>query len=256
MFASDEKARLEHDDLLRQHFNRWATSGVGDEMEAWHRVVTEKAIQHMRLSPQERILDVGCGNGWTCRALARLSPESAIVGIDLSGEMIHRAREKSTGQPNILFAPGSAEEIPWAGDYFSLILSVESACYWYSPDQALREMFRVAAWGGQLVLLMFFCLENPHAHHWQEHVGTPMQLKSAAQWKELFERWGFEKVESRQIADDRPVEDAFTPDVHWRSREEKQAFRRAGALMVSGRKPPPPEPGPITSAPDPFRILP
>ena len=170
MVPPHEIARLDHEELLREEFNRWPCEGRSDEMEHWHRPVTEKVVGRMQLSPDERILDLGCGDGWTCRLLSPLAPEGAVVGIDIADEMIAIARGRSIELDNILFAPGSAEEIPWAEDYFTRVLSVESAYYWHSPEKAAGEIFRVTAWGGRIFVLMFYHRENPYTHHWQEHV--------------------------------------------------------------------------------------
>ena len=108
-------------------------------METQHRRVTEKTIELMELGPDERILDLGCGDGWASRLLSPLCPEGAIVGVDISNEMIRLAREKSVNCENVLFVPGSAEEIPWAEAYFTRVISIESAYYWPSLEGAGGE---------------------------------------------------------------------------------------------------------------------
>jgi len=45
----------------------------------------------------QRILDVGCGNGLTCRRLARQGID--VVGVDFSAAMLERARERGTPGP-------------------------------------------------------------------------------------------------------------------------------------------------------------
>ncbi len=256
MVPPHEIARLDHEELLREEFNRWARDDRVRDMERWHRPVTEKVVERMQLSPDERILDVGCGDGWTCRLLSPLAPEGAVVGIDVADEMIALARGRSIELDNILFAPGSVEEIPWAEDYFSRVLSVESAYYWHSPEKAAREIFRVTAWGGQVFILLFYYRENAHALHWQEHAPARFQLKSAGEWQEVFELLGFQDVRTEQVPDTTPVAPDFEPDVHWRSREEREAFQQAGGLLLTATKPPLPEPGPLASEPNPLRILP
>ncbi len=255
MVPPHEIARLDHEELLREEFNRWPCEGRSDEMEHWHRPVTEKVVGRMQLSPDERILDLGCGDGWTCRLLSPLAPEGAVVGIDIADEMIAIARGRSIELDNILFAPGSAEEIPWAEDYFTRVLSVESAYYWHSPEKAAGEIFRVTAWGGRIFVLMFYHRENPYTHHWQEHVPARLQLKSAVEWRETFESLGFQDVATEKIPADTPVAPNFKPDAHWRSREEKEAFQQTGALLVTGTKPALPGPGPLAGEPNPLRIL-
>jgi ubiquinone/menaquinone biosynthesis C-methylase UbiE len=248
MYPPHEQKRLDHEEKVRAMFNRWAGSGNVAEMEQQHLATAEKVIARMGLAPNDSVLEVGCGEGWLCRRLAGICSEGAVVGIDVSEEMINLARAKSAEAGNLMFAVGAAEEIPWAEDYFTRVVSVESAYYWYSPERAARELFRVTAYGGRVFLLMSYYQENPHAHHWQQEVEFPFRLMSEGEWAELLTTFGFQQVATERIADDTPVPDDYQPDAHWRSREEKLAFQRAGILVVAGKKPDLPPPGPIEPA--------
>ena len=255
MIPPSQQARLQHEERIRRQFNHWATSGQIAEMETWHAPVTKQLIDRMDLQSDDRILEIGCGDGWAARLLSVRAPEGAVVGIDLADELIASARSRSIDCHNVLFVPGSAEEIPWAEDYFTRVLSIESAYYWHSPESAVREIFRVAAWGGIVFILMCFYAENPYSHHWKEYVPAEIHLRSADEWKELFTLAGFENVETDRIPDNTPVPADFIPDVHWRSREEKEAFQKEGALLITGRKPAMSEPEPPVSIPNPLRII-
>lgn len=46
----------------------------------------------------EALLDIGCGTGLELEAVYRRFPEVQVVGIDLSGDMLARAREKFAGK--------------------------------------------------------------------------------------------------------------------------------------------------------------
>ncbi len=265
MYPPHLQQRYEQEERLREEFNRWALAGRGPEMENQHRRITEKTIERMELSPDERILELGCGDGWASRLLSPICPEGAILGVDISDEMIRSAREKSVDYENVLFVAGSAEEIPWAEAYFTRVISIESAYYWPSLEAAAREIFRVTAFGGRIYLLLNIYEENPHSRHWAGLLNVPVHLKSAAEWAELFRARGFENVEISRIPDDTPIPDDFESDVYWRSREHREQFQQAGALLLTASKPelPPPgpisvdpdAPGPIDADPDPFRIV-
>lgn len=229
-------------------FDRWAGSGNVAEMEQQHRPAAEKLVVRMDLAADDSVLEVGCGEGWLCRRLAGICTEGAVVGVDVSDEMINLARSKAADAGNLMFAVGAAEEIPWAEDYFTRVVSIESAYYWFSLERAARELFRVTAYGGRVFLLLSYYQENPHAHHWQEHVGFPFRLMSAQEWTEMLTNFGFQQVATERIVDDTPVPDDYQPDVHWRSREEKLAFQQAGILLVTAKKPDLPPPGPIEPA--------
>ncbi len=224
-------------------------------MERQHRRITEQTIERMELGASERILDIGCGEGWTCRLLSSRCPRGAIVGVDVSDEMIRLARRKSSEQGNVLFAPGSAEEIPWTEDYFTRVICVESAYYWHSIEAAIREIFRVTAFGGSVYVLNSYHRENPYLHHLPERLDVSVQLRSAVEWQEAFEVFGFEAVEVRLIPDETPITADFDTDLYFRSADERDRFRRAGVLLLTATKPELPPPGPIEPFSEPFPVV-
>src|SRR5947208_4581908 len=128
------------DQQLQQEFNRWAAEGRGEEMERHHLPITAPVLDLMQLRPSDRVLDLGCGAGWATRLLAARAPQGKVIGVDISDEMIARARRSSEGFSNIEFAVGSSEKIPSADDSFDKALSIES--FYYYPDQgaALDEL--------------------------------------------------------------------------------------------------------------------
>ena len=126
------------DDRLRQEFNNWVQTGRADGLEKHHLSIAEQTIRRMELRPGERVLDLGCGTGWASRIIARLVAEGPVgfgqvVGLDISDEMIARAREASKEFDNLLYVWGSAEKIPWEENYFDKVLSIEA--FYYYPDQ-------------------------------------------------------------------------------------------------------------------------
>src|SRR5205807_332185 len=114
----------------------------------------------------DNVLDVGCGAGWLSRRLAKLVPQGRVVGMDVSDEMIRRARRASVDFENLIFVTGEVEEIPWEPNFFSHVISVESAYYWPDSVAGIREIFRVLKPGGSAWILINYYRDNPHAHQW------------------------------------------------------------------------------------------
>jgi ubiquinone/menaquinone biosynthesis C-methylase UbiE len=229
------------DQRLQQEFNRWAEDGRGEQMERHHLDITEKTIRHMNLRPGERVLDLGCGAGWATRLLARLvadGPEGfgQVVGIDISDEMIRRARAASRDFENILYVWGSAEKIPWEENFFDKMLSVESFYYYPDQDRALNELFRVMAPHGRMFILINLYKDNPHSLQWVDKLKVPVQVRSEAEYIELLRNHAFENVQAIRIPDSTPTPDDYqTTSFH--SLEDLRAFKRMGALLLMASKP-------------------
>src|SRR5580698_4412341 len=229
------------DEKLQLEFNRWAEQGEGETMERHHLNITEKTIRLMDLRPGERVLDLGCGAGWATRLLARLvadGPEGfgQVVGLDVSDEMILRARVASKDFDNVLYVWGSAQQIPWEENFFDKMLSVESFYYYPDQERALAELFRVMAPRGRLFILINLYKDNPYSLQWVDKLKVPVHLRSAAEYIELLRKHAFENVEAQRVPDDTPTPDDYkTKSFH--SLDDLKAFKREGALLLTASKP-------------------
>jgi ubiquinone/menaquinone biosynthesis C-methylase UbiE len=227
--------------IVRDEFNRWAEAGRGEEMESHHRNITEQTLRHMQLRPGERVLDLGCGTGWATRILARLvgdGPEGfgQVIGVDISDEMIRRARATSRDFDNILYVWGSAQQIPWEENFFDKVLSVESFYYYSDQDRTLAELFRVMAPRASMFLLINLYKDNPYSLRWVDELKVPVHVRSESEYVKLLRAHAFENVESRRIPDESPTPQVYTGK-WFRNAEELREFKRIGALLLSARKP-------------------
>ena len=236
------------EERLQAEFNRWAEEGRGEEMERHHLYITEQTIRRMDLRPGERVLDLGCGAGWATRILARLVGEGPqehgqVVGIDISDEMIRRARAASREFDNVMFVWGSAERIPWEENYFDKVLSVESFYYYPDQDRALAELFRVLSPRGRIFLLINLYKDNPYSLRWVDELKVPVHVRSEAEYVELLKAHAFENVEARRIPDETPTPEEYTGQ-WFKNAEELREFKRIGALLLMASKPNLRTPGP------------
>ena len=227
--------QAEQSETLREEFNRWAEAGRGESMEEDHWPITRPALEMMQIGRDENLLDVGCGAGWLSRTLARGVPEGRVVGMDISDEMIRRARAASAGIDNLIFIVGSVGEIPWESNFFTRAMSVESAYYWPDAARGLAEIHRVLHEGGSAWIDINYYKDNPHCHQWGPMLTIPTHLRSADEWAELFRGAGFVNVAYRRIPDATPTPEVYTGK-WFRDAAELAAFRREGALLVHGIK--------------------
>jgi ubiquinone/menaquinone biosynthesis C-methylase UbiE len=101
-----------------------------------------------------RALDIACGTGRTLHQLARTHPTMRLHGADLSPAYIREARRRLVDVAELTLAIENAEALPWADGTFDIVTSV----YMFhelprnARRNAIREMFRVLAPGGLVVL--------------------------------------------------------------------------------------------------------
>jgi len=221
------------DEQLRTEFNEWARAGRGEGMEKGHGPVGKQAIQLMRVPPDARALDIGCGSGWATRLLAGYAINGQVTGIDISDEMIRVAAESSKAFPNADFEVASAEELPFTDEEFTHAFSMESLYYYSDIPRALTEIHRVLRTGGLFVAIVDLYWENEATHHWIDELKIPVELLSVEDYRSLFIDAGFVKIRDQRLFDPTPIPENYTGS-SFSSREEYEEYRRAGSLMVSG----------------------
>ena len=98
-----------------------------------------------------RVLDVACGTGVN---FAYLSEDADLVGVDLSPEMAARARARAAELGlDAAVSEGDAADLAFENSCFDTVISSLSTCTFPDPVATLREMDRVCAPDGRILLL-------------------------------------------------------------------------------------------------------
>ncbi len=111
------------------------------------------AVSALALQPGERLLDLGFGGG--ALSAAALQAGAIVTGVDRSAAMVARANARfaaaiSAGQAR--FIEGAAEALPLPDAAVDCATSVNTLYFWQDLDTVPRELWRVIAPGGRLVL--------------------------------------------------------------------------------------------------------
>lgn len=111
---------------------------------------TRETLARLNLRPGERLLDVGCGTGALLKPLSERYPAALLVGVDPVPEMLTVARRRLPAEIDL--RAGWAERLPFERERFDVVVSCNAFHYFQEPVAALREMRRVLAPGGRLLI--------------------------------------------------------------------------------------------------------
>jgi SAM-dependent methyltransferase len=108
----------------------------------------ELFIEHGGLAPGKRALELGCGTGVFLEKVARSG--ATIHGIDLSEDLLAKARERVAALPNVVLDRGNAEALPYPDGHFDAVYG-SSVLHHLDLGTALAAAHRVLRPGGRVV---------------------------------------------------------------------------------------------------------
>lgn len=125
--------------------------------------VTAALLSLAAPQPGEDALDIGCGTGETTLALAAaVGDDGAALGLDISEQMLARARERAEellSEAEFV----NADAATYADGGFDLIVSRFGVMFFDDPVAAFASIHGLAAPGGRLV---FACWQPPAQNLW------------------------------------------------------------------------------------------
>jgi ubiquinone/menaquinone biosynthesis C-methylase UbiE len=154
------EAEMKQHTLVTEQFgntaNAYATSAVHAQGEDLKKL-RELAARHAH----PRILDLGCGAGHASFAVAPVA--AAVTAYDLSEQMLAVVEQgaQERGLSNITTTPGAAEQLPFPDGSFDVIVTRFSAHHWLDVPAALKEVHRVLAKSGCVLIIDIVSSESP-----------------------------------------------------------------------------------------------
>ena len=152
----------------------------------------QAAISHLGLTLNETVLEVGIGTGLN---LPLYPPSCRLTGIDLSGEMLDKAVERThkLAMPGVVLKVMDATSMDFADNEFDKALATYTISAVPDPIGVLREMRRVVKPGGIIVILNHFRSDRWLSGHIEDMVApvcTRLGWKSNLPMKPLLEAVG------------------------------------------------------------------
>ncbi len=107
----------------------------------------------------ERIIDVGCGSGASSIAFARkVAPSGHVLGVDVSGPMLERARQSAPKNLPLDFVQADATVHPFDPASFDLLASRFGVMFFADPALSFANLRRALKPSGRLA---FACWREP-----------------------------------------------------------------------------------------------
>ena len=116
-----------------------------------------KLLEETGLWGGESVLDVSCGTGLITQPIAEaVSPDGDVSGVDLSDQMIEKARARLNGSHNnCSFRRMDAEDLTFEAEAFNVVICSLGLMYFPNPEKAIYEMFRVLKPDGRVSALVW-----------------------------------------------------------------------------------------------------
>lgn len=184
----------------QQQFDRQAAH-YNEQWNQWNEASLAWMLERAECKPDDRLLDVATGTGFTAFAFAPRVGE--VVGLDISAGMLEQARARAASQnmSNITFQQGPAEALPFPDGKFDIVTSRVAPHHFLLLNKFLQESWRVLKPGGRLLITDTSVPDAaPEVDEWQNGV-EQLRDKShvrnypPAEWREVTENAGFQVEE-------------------------------------------------------------
>ena len=146
--------------------------------------VAAHLVRFAGVAPGEAVLDVGTGTGVAAITAARI--DARVSGIDLTPALLETAQENAyiAGLPEIAWAEGDAEHLPYPDASFDVVLSQFGHMFAPRPEVAVAEMRRVLKPGGRVAFATWppEHLVGRIFHFIGRHVPPPPGAAPPPQW--------------------------------------------------------------------------
>ena len=126
---------------IGDHFDEWASRYDAEIRKQVPRYdeIQDTVVSLLSLRPPARVLDLGVGTGFTALRILDALPETSLVGLDVSGEMLERARQRLRAHERRVQLRSSDIAIPDIDGQYDAIVSVLAVHHLWADEK--RHLF-------------------------------------------------------------------------------------------------------------------
>ena len=146
-------------------------------------------LEQLDIQADDDVLEVGFGGGALLAAMLEAT-RGSVTGVDLSEEMVRRARRRFRGEARLALHRAPVDALPLGDEAVDKACSVNNLYFWPDPAAALRELARVVRPGGRLAI----CFEPPEElRKWPGHL-YGFRLFEEGEVRDLMTAAGFTRL--------------------------------------------------------------
>lgn len=166
---------------------------------------TQRLIELCKVTPDQSVLDIGCGTGYTPCVLAKVY-RVAVSALDVNSKILGQTKSRVKEQgvsDKVTIVRGDACELPFPSDAFSVVVVESVLVHVWDRRRVFSEVYRVLKPGGVFGDNELTCLKPPPTglrNFLTESMGIVTQPLQEDEWRALFREAGFVDVSSSVYA--------------------------------------------------------
>lgn len=184
--------------------NGFLAKRVGEKMNESNRSLYDLTINSLNLIGNERILEIGFGNGYHYQDMFNKYNSIQISGIDFSDAMLSEAKKRNRlflHSGRLTLQKASSDAIPFEDAIFDKVFCVNVNYFWEYPEEHLNEIKRVLKPGGEFLTSM----RPEETLKKLAFASHGFILYSEDEWIDRLEDIGFRLIKTSWI-DDNPIQ--------------------------------------------------
>ena len=118
-----------------------------------HTPVSLWGLKHLNISPDDVILDIGCGGGMNINRMAQSAKK--VYGVDYSIESVNLSKEVNQDlirEGRVEVHEGNVMDLPFEDNSFDIVTAFETVYFWPDIVKSFGEVKRVLKPGGMFLI--------------------------------------------------------------------------------------------------------